>query len=159
MIPGIVTLSEKKLIGKRMKMSLVNNSTVELWRSFMSKRSEIQNKLSSDLYSVQVYDDLYFDNFDPNKEFEKWATIEVKDFETIPDGMESFVLPGGLYAVFLHKGSRKDNSTFQFIFTTWLPNSGFLLDHRPHFEVLGEKYKNEDPGSEEDLWIPIRANR
>ena len=157
MKPRIVTLSEKKLIGKHMKMSLVNNSTVELWRSFMPKRSEIQNKLSSDLYSVQLYDDLYFDNFDPNKEFEKWATIEVNDFAAIPDGMESFILPGGLYAVFLHKGSRKDNSTFQFIFTTWLPNSGFLLDHRPHFEVLGEKYKNEDPGSEEEVWIPIKA--
>jgi AraC family transcriptional regulator len=29
------------------------------------------------------------------------------------------------------------------------------LDDRPHFEVLGEKYKNNDPTSEKEIWIPI----
>jgi len=31
------------------------------------------------------------------------------------------------------------------------------LDDRPHFEVLGDKYKNADPDSEEEIWIPIRT--
>jgi len=30
------------------------------------------------------------------------------------------------------------------------------LDNRPHFEVLGEKYKNGDPESEEEIWIPVK---
>jgi predicted transcriptional regulator YdeE len=30
------------------------------------------------------------------------------------------------------------------------------IDNRPHFEVLGDKYKNNDPSSEEEIWIPIR---
>lgn len=29
----------------------------------------------------------------------------------------------------------------------WLPNSDYLLDDRPHFELLGDKYKNNDPNS------------
>jgi AraC family transcriptional regulator len=41
-------------------------------------------------------------------------------------------------------------------FSTWLPDSEYRLDVRPHFEVLGEKYKNDDPESEEEIWIPIK---
>jgi AraC family transcriptional regulator len=40
-----------------------------------------------------------------------------------------------------------------------LPNSNYHLDDRPHFEILGEKYKNADPGSEEEIWIPIKAKK
>ena len=70
--------------------------------------------------------------------------------------METFSLAGGLYAVFDYKGSSNDPSIFQFIFGTWLPSSDYVLDDRPHFEVLGDKYKNNDPNSEEEIWIPIR---
>jgi AraC family transcriptional regulator len=39
---------------------------------------------------------------------------------------------------------------------TWLPGSDFVLDTRPHFEVLGDQYKNNDTTSEEEIWIPIK---
>jgi len=98
-----------------------------------------------------------FKNFNPDAEFEKWAAVEVKDFETIPEGMETITLPGGTYAVFLYKGAAHASSgTFRYIFETWLPNSDFSLDNRPHFEILAEKYKNESPDSEKELWIPIK---
>jgi AraC family transcriptional regulator len=73
--------------------------------------------------------------------------------------MEPFRLEGGLYAVFDFKGSGNDKSIFQYIFGTWLPGSDYNLDNRPHFEVLGEKYKNNDPGSEEEIWIPIKPRQ
>jgi len=56
----------------------------------------------------------------------------------------------------IYKGSSADNSIFQYIYGQWLPNSNYLLDDKPHFEVLGEKYKNNDPNSEEEIWIPIK---
>jgi hypothetical protein len=31
-----------------------------------------------------------------------------------------------------------------------------FLDDRPHFEVLGSKYRNNDPESEEETWIPTK---
>jgi AraC family transcriptional regulator len=156
MTPRIETLSEKKLIGKRLQMSLANNKTKELWQSFMPRRKEIQNNIGTDLYSMQVYTPLHFNTFDPNNLFEKWATIEVTDFDTVLDEMETFTLPSGLYAVFFYKGSNTDTQIFQYIFGTWLPNSEYVLDNRPHFEILGEKYKNNDPNSEEEIWIPIK---
>lgn len=155
MQPHIVTLSEKKLIGKRIVMSLANNKTGELWRSFMPRRREIRNNLTAELFSMQVYDQAV-DLHNPQQEFEKWAAIEVADFATIPDGMETFTLRGGLYAVFHYKGSSLDTRVFQHIFGIWLPNSDYELDNRPHFEVLGDKYRNADPNSEEDIWIPVK---
>jgi AraC family transcriptional regulator len=71
--------------------------------------------------------------------------------------METFTLTSGLYAVFQYKGTANEAAgTFQYILGTWLPNSEYTLDSRPHFEILGEKYKNNDPDSEEEIWIPIK---
>ena len=157
MQPRIELLREKKLIGKRMKMSFADNKTGELWRIFMPRRKEITNNIGTDLYSMQIYPTFFFDNFNPEIEFEKWATIEVSDFEIVPYEMATFTLPSGLYAVFLYKGAASAaSSTFQYIFGIWLPDSVYNLDDRPHFEILGDKYINDDPDSEEEIWIPIK---
>ncbi len=158
MIPRIEILTEKKIIGKRMTMTYSNNKTFELWRSFMPGRNEIKNPKTSALFSIQVYKaDFNFNNFDLNAEFEKWAGIEVQDFSTPPEGMESLILKDGLYAVFVHKGpASQGEKTFRYIFSVWLPESEYIIDYRPHFEILGEKYKNESPDSEEEVWIPIK---
>lgn len=155
MEPRIETVAEKKLVGKILTMSLVNNRTSELWQSFMQRRKEIHNDVGSVLYSMQVYKPRYFDAFNPNKEFEKWAVVEVADFRAVPKGMETYTLPQGLYAIFHYKGASTDTSIFHYIFNSWLPNSDYLLDGRPHFEVLGESYRNGEPNSEEEICIPI----
>lgn len=141
-----------------MSMSMVDNKTFQLWNGFMPRRKEIQHSVSNDLFSMQVYPSSFdFKNFNPHASFEKWAAVEVNDFNVIPTDMESFELLGGLYAVFLYKGSSSEAETvFRYIFGDWLPNSGYQLDNRPHFEILGEKYKNNDPNSEEEIWIPIK---
>ena len=158
MEPRIETLTEKKLVGKRMKMSLSDNRTGELWRNFMQRRKEIKNNLTTELFSLQVYDpSLDFEKFNQDTTFEKWAAVEVPDFDAIPFEMETLILTGGLYAVFVHRGAASTGpKTFQYIFKTWLPDSEYSLDNRPHFEILGEKYKNEDPESEEEVWIPVK---
>ncbi len=157
MVPRIETLSAKKLIGKRLTMSYSANKTFELWRSFLPHRKKIHNCVSSDLYSVQTYPPSFFDNFSPDTEFEKWAAVEVADFVDVPDDLLKFNLPGGLYAVFVYKGLPGAASKFfQYILGDWLPNSDYKPDDRPHFELLGAKYKNDDPDSEEEIWIPIK---
>jgi AraC family transcriptional regulator len=56
MTPTIQHLTEKKLIGKNLTMSLVNNQTAELWKSFAPRRKEITNNTTNDLISMQVYE-------------------------------------------------------------------------------------------------------
>lgn len=148
--------SEKKLIGKHIVMSFIENKTFQLWNSFMPRRKEITNSIDSNFYSLEVFPDGHFDNFDPNRSFQKWAAVEVSTFEEIPQGMETLTIPTGLYAVFVHKGPQSEgHKTYHSIFVEWLPNSGYTVDERPHFAVMGDQYKKEDPDSEEEIWIPI----
>ena len=157
MKPRIETIPEKKLIGKYVDMSFSKNRTYELWHSFMPGRKEICNNTGIELYSIEVYPDGFFDNFNPDATFQKWAAIEVTDFTNVPEEMETFILPAGLYAVFLHKGPASEGpKTYQYIFETWLPNSGFNLDNRPHLAIMGEKYENDSAYSKEELWIPVK---
>jgi AraC family transcriptional regulator len=158
MTPRIETINEKKLVGKKMKMSYADYRIRELWGGFMPRRKEVKNNLTNDLISLVVYSPSHFASFKPTNEFERWATVEVEDFNIVPDEMETFILSSGLYAVFNYKGSSSGASAFfQYIYTDWVPNSDYILDDRPHFEVLGGKYKNNDPSSEEEIWIPIIA--
>lgn len=123
----------------------------------MPRRKEIGNAIGTDLYSAQQYPEGFFAHFNPMAEFDKWAAVEVSDFDTIPNGMEALVIPGGLYAVFIHIGGPATaETTFTYIMRDWLPKSGYQLDTRAHFEILGNKYKNDDPNSEEEVWIPIK---
>lgn len=148
---------EMKIVGNRQPMSLINNTTGELFRSFMPRVGEIQNRASSDLVCVQNFPADYYSAFNPSTTFEKWAAAEVISFEAVPEGMETTIIPSGLYAVFLFKGSPANAAPFfQNIFMNWFPSSGFVVDHRPHFDILGSKYKNNDPESEEEIWIPVK---
>ncbi|HEU4495849.1 MAG TPA: GyrI-like domain-containing protein [Flavobacterium sp.] len=157
MDPRLETAKEKKLVVISRKMSVAENLTFLLWNSFMKRKSEILNAVSPELYSIQTYEKGYFENFNPRNTFTKMAGIEVSSFEMIPDGMEAYVLEGGKYAVFQYKGHPKDGGTFfQHIFQKWLPSSGYVIDDRAHFEVLGEKYNNSSSGSEEEIWIPVK---
>ena len=90
MQPGIETLTEKKFIGKRVVMSFSGDKTRELWQSFMPRRKEIHNNIGTELYCLHVYgNDFNFNSFDLHKEFEKWAVVEVADFDTVPHEMET----------------------------------------------------------------------
>lgn len=141
------------MLGKKIIMSHVENKTGQLWKSFMPFRNTIPGKLNNLLYSLQVFPSDYFKSFNPATTFEKWALVEVSNWDDLPEGMESFTLESGMYAVFQHKGM--DTSIFNYIYSQWLPASEYKLDQRPHFELLGEKYRNGDPESEEEIWIPI----
>jgi len=155
--PRIVEIEEKHFLGMKMSMSLIQNKTAELWRSFMPRRKEINSIRHNEFYSLQIYPTNYFATFNPNLDFEKWALQEVHEYHASVEGFTSFILEPGLYAVFEHKGT--STQIFQDIFSNWLPNSEYTLDQRPHFELLGEKYKNNDEESEEEIWIPIKTQK
>lgn len=154
----IVTIGPKLLAGRKLEMSFARNRTFELWTTFMPKRRHFRHVVNEHLYSLQVYPPGFFQPFDPARLFTKWALVEVSEADALPEGMELFALPGGLYAVFDFRGSSAEaQRTFQYIYGDWLAASGYVLDERPHFEVLGTKYRRDDPSSEEEIWIPLRA--
>lgn len=154
----IETLNVKKFVGIRHHMNLLEDTTAQLWRGFMPRRKEINNVVGIELYSIQVFPDTYFNSFSLYKKFEKWAAVEVTAAGKAPEGMEVISVPLGLYAVFVHKGTiMEGNIALQNIFKKWIPHSNYEVDLRPHITIMGEKYKHDDPQSEEEFWIPMKA--
>jgi AraC family transcriptional regulator len=156
--PKIIESSEKPLVGICVQMSFVVDRTSELWRTFGSQIGEIQGRVSSDRYSVKIYDLNYsFSKFDPAARFQKWAAVETSGKEDLPEGFEALTIPAGMYAVFTYRGTPANApEIYGHIFGVWLPNSEFELDLRPHFEILSESYDPLDENSEETIWIPIK---
>ena len=157
--PEIRTIASKQLVGMRMPFSLAKNSPAELWRQFMPRRKEVKQTVNAALISMEVYNGgLDLDTFNEDTVFEKWAVVEVSDIDNLPKGMESYRLTGGKYAVFTHKAIEMPiQELFEYIFSTWLPTTGFSLRGNVHLEVMGEKYYGPNhPETEEDIWIPIK---
>lgn len=157
-MPRLIILEPMKLVGLCREMSQVSDETSLLWREFSARRAEVTNRASNDSISLRVYPEDVAQIFDPTARIYRWAAVEVRDFETIPDGMTAWTTAGGLYAVFVHQGPATDLSTFEFIFGEWLPESDFDLDHREHFEILPAAYRPLDPQAREEICVPITMN-
>ncbi|MEC3885350.1 GyrI-like domain-containing protein [Halobacillus sp. HZG1] len=160
MEPKMIVLEEKKMVGKSIRMTLAEDATQELWKSFMPHRQSIPDRVDERLYNLKVFDQ-GFDpkQFHPSTPFVKWAAVEVLPRTHNEDpGMETLVLKGGLYAVFLHRGpADRFNQTLQYIFEEWLPASAYDLDDRAHFERFTIDYHPADPEAVEEVWIPVKA--
>lgn len=155
--PKFITCEEKKLVGKKISTSLSENRTAELWRSFMPLRSRLGQRSKKELYSVEIYDPGYFNLFSPAALFEKWAAVEMQQPDDMPEGLETLIIPQGLYAVFHSRGNyAQGRALLQYIFMSWLPASEYMPDERPHLAVMGDKYKGDTEDSEEDFWIPVK---
>ena len=154
----ITTLKPKILIGKNNVMSFAMDKTKELWQSFMPERDKVINRTDENYYSMQIYPKSFsFQTFDPTKEFTKWAAVEVEHADNVAHGMNKYLLQGGLYAVFIHRGPASEFSkAYTFIFSQWLPSSGYELDYREHFEVLPKDYNPTDSNATEEIWVPIK---
>lgn len=151
MTPRIEHLEERIVVGMKSQMKQQQyQRIVELWKQFMPKHAQIQNRINQEFIALQNYSD--FGN--PADNFEIWACVEVANGNVLPEGMQSMQIPEGEYAVFLHKGMNA-GATYQKIMTEWLPTSGYKIANRPHFQVMGAKYKNGSPDSEEDFYIPV----
>jgi len=136
-------------------MTQKDDRTPELWGSFMPVRNRVSHRTGTHFYSMQVYPKNT--QVSPDTLFEKWAVVEVTEFVELPEGMTSYEIEGGHYAVFEHHGPASTfPRTMAAIFQGWLPSSGYVIDDREHFEVLEEGYSPTDLQAFEEIWIPIR---
>jgi AraC family transcriptional regulator len=153
--PTLIDAQPRHLVGIYLPMSHSEHRVQELWQGFMPRRGDIQGAISNDLFSVNVYPPDFFAAYSPAHTFTKWAAMEADPECEVPKDMERLTVPGGLYAVFHYQGPSTDPAIFGYIYGTWLPQNGYRPDARPHFEVLGDRYSNTSPMSEEDIWVPV----
>lgn len=133
----IVSIEAKKMLGIRQKMTLKEDKTPILWGSFMPKLRDIQHVIGVEKYALRIYPLDYFSEFNPSNEFEQWAAVEISNVDKKLHGLEFFTLEAGDYAVFNYKGKGSEGASFfEMIFVTWLPNSDYYLDNRPHVACM-----------------------
>ena len=157
MNPRIETIEGKWVVGICSPMSAGGIDTAQLWGRFMPRRGEIKQRASANYLAMRVYHSSAGEALTAVTRFDEWAVVEVSDVVDLPSGMDSYSLPGGAYAVFVHRGPAETfPETTRYVYGVWLPNSAYVLDDRPHFAVMGPDYRPDDPEAEEELWVPIR---
>lgn len=154
----IEIIKDRFVIGMKTRTSVlnINENTKQLAQVFMPRRYEVLSRIGKHVFSIQNYGK-DFTPANPNSEFDKWIGIEVDNTSDIPKGMDSFVISSGTYVVFSFKGSVSELPKQRaYIFQEWLPNSGYQLDQKAHFEILSEDYNKDLQNIKEEIWIPIK---
>ena len=79
-------------------MSIADDKTPELWCGLMPRRKEVLHPLTTDLLCLQVFDaSLEFKGYNQDTIFDKWAALEVDNFDAVPADMETYTLSGFSY--------------------------------------------------------------
>ncbi|TCK67517.1 AraC family transcriptional regulator [Winogradskyella wandonensis] len=135
----------------------ISQVTPRLAKQFMPRLGEISNRKDNYTLSLQSYKCFDFSKFNPTETFEKWIGVEVSNLDDVPQDIETFTIHAGKYLIIDFKGSIPEFiKQWQYIHSTWLPNSEFELDNRPHFERLPPSYSPMNEVNEEEIWIPIK---
>lgn len=161
MEPTFTKMNEMKIVGVSGRFISVlspekDNLVVipKLWGQYIPRRHEIKNAKSA--INLGVCQEVPAEEKSRPDECMYIAATEVTSFENLPEGMQSFTIPAGEYAVFTHKGSlEKFEHTLNYIYGSWLPKSGKKLRHAPDIELYDHRFNLNDEKSEIDIYIPI----
>lgn len=120
-----------------------------LWAKFFSENTlaRILNKTDDTLYCI--YTDYEKDYTRP---YTTLLGYKVENLDTIPDGLEGRVIPGGTYATFVAKGNIHEGIVAQEWIRIW--NSGINRAYTADIEIYGEKAQNPE-NAEIDIMIAI----
>ena len=89
--------------------------------------------------------------------FEYVAGFPVTKAEDVPEDFVVRHVPEHTYAVFAHKGDLPSlPMTYQYIYETWLPQSGYRLADKIDFEYYDADFKNFAPESVFYIYVPIK---
>ena len=154
MDPKIIMKDEFTVIGLEYVGPNQNNEIGQLWDVFNRQMVDIKH-LKSEHQAYGVCSPAPEGAEEGN--FCYVAGMEVTGVSDVPQGMVVKVVPAGKYVVFTHKGLlEKLRSTYEYIYGTWLPKSGFEVACQPDFEYYDERFKPGSLESEFDIYVPIK---
>jgi AraC family transcriptional regulator len=119
------------------------------WQRFVPHIGHIPNQIGFTTYGV-------LHNCDDAGNMEYLCGVQVSDFSRTPKGLTNLRLPDQKYAVFFHAGHVSTiRTTWQAIFTQWLPESGFKAAGGPEFERYTERFNPMTGAGGVEIWIPV----
>lgn len=86
------------------------------------------------------------------------ACVEVAENTAVPEGAIKRTIPAGRYAVFTHVGPTETlDQSFRHIYTQGLAAMGIMPQGEFDIEVYDDRFKENSPNSELDIYVPIGA--
>lgn len=118
----------------------------QLWQRLLARRSELPESapLVGVIMPASGHQVLYL------------AGAAVPDGADVPQDMSRRTVPGGRYAVFLHRGDVAGmEKTMTAIFRDWFPGSGYVQRPAPQLELYDARFRPNSDDSEFEIAIPI----
>jgi AraC family transcriptional regulator len=149
MQPQFVTKPAFTVVGMLIHTKPMTAEIPQLWRQFGPRMDEVQY-VTEPRVSYGLMDQF-------NQELghlDYMAGEAVEQVIDLPVGMTHWNVPANTYAVF-ETVLPKIGETFDYIYNTWLPTSGYQHAAAPYFERYGETFDPDDPTSKLSIYIPV----
>lgn len=157
--PKIVTKPAAKIAGYELKTTCRdgrnNREIPAFWQDLMPDKL---NHLHSSLRAIHHNElGICFPPDSATGDFSYLVALEVEDYDSVPSDMYRGELPEATYAVFTvppveNPGpafTEAIQGTWQYIFTNWLPDSGYeMAEGKLDYELYYS-------GTQAEIWIPI----
>lgn len=155
MEPRIVQLDSLQIVGVQTIGRPEQGDFAKTWPALFERCHEIPNRAVERVsYGVQSYEASLIQS----GRWKYTAGLAVEADGDAPSEMSVINLPANTYAVFEYKGavSPKLGSMFRYIYTEWLPTSGYEVVHQYDFERYDERFKGPDNAdSVLEIYIPV----
>lgn len=124
----IKTIEEKKVVAFLLKTSFAENRQAKeippFFHQVMEDRSleNVPNRLNDDQVCVL---DRKGDLFD------YYMGVEVSNFENVPEGMKTYIIPASKYVVvsFIKRGNKDGLDVAGFTLNKWIPENGYTFNN------------------------------
>ena len=122
----------------------------DLWEKFVPEIGRIPGQKGEVTYGICC-------NPDGEGGFEYIAGVEIDKLDDLPQKYRWVEVQPQYYAVFEHKGSLDQlPATFQYIWKTWLPQSGHEAADAPEFERYSEDFNPKLNTGKLEIWLPLK---
>ena len=157
MEPKIISRDEIKLVGMQYIGSDISEIS-KMWCSFIQRTAEIKGRVNEKVcYGIGECTCEGECKCGQGADFSYIAGVEVDSFDQLPAGMITRTLPASKYAVFTHKGPLSAlSTTYENVFTKWIPASGLQPDANFAFEYYDERFNANSDNSEVDIYVPVK---
>ena len=153
MEPKIITRPAFTMVGMRYFGNNQNQEISKLWGAANQHMDKVKN-VAADWGAIGLCS-MVPDA--PAGEFEYVAGLVVSKVEDLPEGFVAREVPSYKYAVFTHVGALSSlKDTYEYIYQTWLPQSGYELAGGIDFEYYDEDFKDFAPDSRFYIYVPIK---
>ena len=154
MEPKIITKPAFHVVGMRYVGKNPNQEIAQMWQEFLPHINEparVEPQVSYGLCDSTI------EGLEEG-DFEYVAGVEVAGPDAeVPQGMVLRSVPERKYAVFTHHGTLDTlEETYQNIWNTWLPQSGYEIAEQFDMEVYNEDFILDSPDSKLYIYVAVK---